>query len=619
MTFKRSISVAFGTPGNGGVVLGGENTKYLSVLDWDISGDYQDGPKANVMFSVRGVPISRLDGGISFPYDKDYASALHSAVLQCLKQENANFAIAIGSMIEVTDAVITATNPVVITSASNPFYERLVGMPIDIEGVGSFQISEYVNQGQVKASLFLTSQYGTPNMIGYPIPIPEAASGLTARIGYPFHYCCESLRVGGIRGRSTITPVKEDLDGLNYQSYILHVEHIAPANDNRDAGRKYASFSQSTDESGYRTLNFVGVYTALANHTALTAYATYLNTWITTAVALLSTPDIGWEQTTSNVTPNDDNTLLAFTVNYREIPFPKSIADPDVAWLKNMQVGYTKNSEWTLGVRGKVRPSIVQVFASTNVDKGTYSWDELYGVYKDTIKPNLLSGLVDLFGSNPVIRSEQPIINASANTIGAFLTVLVLGNTNLVHFARETQFSLRHSLQIRHKLIKKYHNYRAQSHGPMIYAKVTTDAVFQGAVNYGSPAILSSVFATGYKPQAPGEASDLPASSDGLFSVPGDPPFPEDVKAGASGWTCVSCDVLPAPTEQSRSDDAYGTVYNVCHVICITEWLWGDVELVEVLEPEIGAEDPTVNKIKSLVPYGSAPGYSKFDQPALPI
>ena len=145
MAFKRSVSVGYGDPLQGALVLGGENSASFSIVGADYTESYSSF-SVTIVFRVFG--NGTTDNGRAESLRKNIEA------LKNLEHHSGNFSLQSDSDVTVTDAALTVSGSVLtVTSVSAPFVADHLGQVLDIDGVGSYQISEYTSTSSVDCQL----------------------------------------------------------------------------------------------------------------------------------------------------------------------------------------------------------------------------------------------------------------------------------------------------------------------------------------------------------------------------------------------------------------------------------------------------------------------------------
>lgn len=589
MAFRRLSSIAYGAPDVGCLVLGGENDQTFPVYDWKPIADSYGESGVMVEFGIIATDASTFKAA--------------RAALKNLRSNSGDLGVAAAadlSFSNLSGVVAGTTLTITDDAAGGQFSDSNLGMPIDIEGVGSYQITGVTSSDVVTCKL--------------PVGL-TAPSNFSAKNGQVGH---EILRVhhasvtGGYFARTKLVEVPDSQSNIYHRRYRLEITFERSADDGtRDpSGRRFATFAVSQGPAELRVAVFEGFYTPTtasdtSNDTARANYEAGVDTWITTILTALAG---SWKPVDRDFSEPDENGTLRFRVRYDERNFPDTAsASVNNTLIRNPRVSFTRVHNVNSG-HPSIRPVMVRITYSCSVPKGSKTWDQLASVWRDTIKPHLLTSVSTEFGGTVIetgVEQLTPYVTSSA--LEASMIVIVQGTaSNVVSFSKLTLYSLspRETRDLREEQTGEQHDYQNFGATPIITASVLVSVSRFGSLSDSGIEKLVG-------PQAPSSDVAGGSSTDG-WQVPGSPPYPDSVTNGASPrWNLMAANLQPSIDYLGFDADGRSRRQVISTGVYLTRWIWGRVRQI----PRLGSTSSGGSKPPGAAPSGvvsppRSPGFS---------
>ena len=574
MAFKRSVSFGYGDPDQGALVLGGENSHDFSIVGSDYTESYS---------SFSATVVLRVFGNGST--DDIRAASLKSniAALKNLMHYSGNFSLQSDAAVTVTDAALSVSGTVLtVSSATAPFTSDHVGQIVDIEGVGSYQISSFASSSSVGCKL-------APELT-----VPSNATGKTLRIGVVQKRTRDSDRLNGFFCRPELQRV-DDGDKKFRKTFVWIGRFEKPADSTKDVvGRRVASIAiRANPGTGLRVVSFRGQFTG--THTSVgatqTAIQNYNNaatdSWITGVLSGFGGITF-YEKIVDDVSFDDEDDVLTFSRSYQEKNYKDTTSTFNAAGITNQSISLTRRARWAMGLQDKQAPIMLQVSYTAQIDKNVTSADNLVALYQNTIKPHLIQAVKDQFGGAVIIKDEMPTISLDKSTISVFLDVHVRKspNQNLYAFNKTVAYSLEMRNDIRDRWSQEANDYTTFSPGARITATVRVSTVVLGLPSQSNIDILN--FSN--KNPAAGVMNESDASE---VQAPGSPPFSQTM-TGSSGasWILLAAEIEHTPTFMGKNPESEGTNQLYTESEYTSAWLWGKRKV----DATISSANPASNK-----------------------
>jgi len=581
MARKRNISLAYGHPSLGAVVLGGENSGY-SIKNYNVDKTYE---------AISVVADFHVHGATQDAYD------ILKAGLANLRHNSGDLGITAEASVTRTNlTVAVAAGVLTVTDAASGglFTDAHIGLPIDIEGVGSFQIATRTNSNVVTCRL-------APELTA-----PSNGTGKTGYIGYAIDRVVQRGTVGGYFGRSRCFELGDADDTDTRRLWRLEARFEAPATDatNDAGGRRQASFAVAEGPSGLRLLRFSGSYTPkTASDTTTTTAQTNFEANIDTFTATIRVALGGtWAELDRNFSEPDERGTLTFTMNYEELYFPESASATDDADIAGAQVSFARVSSWEVGLPGTITPSLIAVEYSSSIAKAN-TWDELMDVWRTKIKPHLITSIETMFGSGATIRAEQVVPIVSSSRIAASLRVFVRGSgSDILAWEKEVGYSITPNADTRNVFSGKLHDYTEFSPSPTITGTVTIAVIRVGGSLKSGSEILA-------QPQGAG-GDDVRDGAREVFQAPGPPPFPSSlVDAPGVKWNYRVATATHSPIHWGADRDTVSMKLRITRSVYSSFWLWGTITQQGIAGGGTAAspKPPGVNPDQTVSPNAGSP------------
>ena len=550
MAQKRKQAIAYGRAGLGALVIGGENNDSFDLVSYQPTLKSYSSDNISVTFFVHG--------------DTEAAFKANTEALVNLQHNSGDFSVTGDTSVAFTNLSYTvSSNELTVTDddANGAFLDSQLGLPLDIEGVGSFQIKSVTSSDIVVCQL--------PPELAAPTP----ASGQSGRIGLSILRYHDASATSGYFGRTSIREMEDPGNSRLRQLYGFDVTYQKPATDstNDPGGRREASFLISETDAGIQSGVFTGLYTPTkiddtSSNTARTNFATSAQTWAASVIATLTG---AWEILNQSYSEPDENGTLKFMLTYREINFPDTATSTDSSLIRNAFVSFSRSSSSKIGAP-IIRPSIVDITYSSALPKSGTTWTQLPTRYKTLIKAHLLSSARTAFGGTAVVISEAFNIFPHVSKIEARMRCFLRGSgSDIIEFSKFIDYGIDPRNDTRDKHDNTFHSYTEFSNGPVITANTVVEVIRIGEPLNTGVAIMAA-------PQA--AAADLVnATNLDVWQVPGPPPFPPAL-VGNAEWNARPGRVRHSPEFWGYDPDSRSSRIRVTRSIYVLSWLWGNIE-----------------------------------------
>jgi len=416
---KQHETIAYGHPEFGGIVIGGENAGLSYSLDqWDFTSDDVN-YKVVIDFFVHGSNAT------------DFAKKMET--LEEISRNSGNIAITTGiKTIRTVDVAVVSRTLTITKTAGASFVAADVGMPIDLVGIGSFQITAFVGVSVVTV------------LVPGTIDVPIASVGTTANVGHRHFAGIDGNTNDIFLSRSEYERSPDGDDDALRRKFRFSVSLGKPASAVRAASfgnRRQATYSVSIGGEQLRTILFKGTYTkgdardAVANYEeATTGFAA----WITTITASF-TPAIFQIIGRDSYETDDEKGLLNFTAVRVEQKFPDTALNFNDVGISGAQIRMTRSLDLVHGLPGVSKPYIVQISYSSVIDSTVTSYDEIPLLWRNSIKGHLITQAEAMYGRVMIILNEQgPGVDPVTNTLAASMSVLVSKSGSNIYQYRKT-------------------------------------------------------------------------------------------------------------------------------------------------------------------------------------
>ena len=576
-TFKQKIQFAYSLAGVGSLALGGESAAAYPIYDWNIDGDSYEGSVVTIDFGVTALGLTDA------ARDADFQERL--LALANLEYNDGDVGItgtAEFSFTNISGTIAAGVLTIVDDDAGGQFADTQLGLPIDIEGVGSFAITGRTDTNTVTCQL--------------PPELTPTANftGKNARIGYDIFRVHHASVTGGYFARTSVSELPSEVAGRTHRSYRLTVRVEQPATDtvNDPGGRRHASIGVSQGFNDLQVLNVDVVYTPTkaSETTNLSARVNFVANVDTYAATVTLGLGGTWKKLDRAFSEPDSNGTLRGRLRFSEQNFPDTASSfVDDATIRNAVVSFRRVDPVQFGL-AQTAPVEVEITYSAWIPKATATWDGLLSVYQDTIKRHLLDSVETEFGGSSILIGEsfQPIV--SSNQIVARMRVFVRPSSSILEFDKFIVYNLDTNIDTFEKYSGVQHDYREFTATPVVSSNVTARIVRLGAPVNDNVDIMKG-------PQTP-SGDQVNASISTGWQVPGQPPFPDDIIAGDNPqWLPRPAFIRHRPGFWGYDIDRKSKRVMVTESLYSLNWLWGTAERIgfvqdlEPFGPEIDPED----------------------------
>jgi len=421
---RQFEAIAYGRPGYGGVVFGGEN-----VGIWTLGEDWA--------FSIRPQEFV-LTGSVRVHGNGDNIEDRVKA-LDAILQESGNLGITTGSasVTDTVDVTISSRDVVITSTAATPFLAAHLGLPINLHGIGAYQISEFTSTSSVKCR------------VPTGIDMPSAAVTQTATIYRTFKRIEDVLHTDGFdaRGQITYDPSAEDdpdLRAFNFR-IVFHRSGSGwrAAEGAKDTDREAGRIDFHDPVGGVRMAVFTGTITGAGGNDVKDRYDDQISAWITTEADLLlgaaSYEAIGDDQ----LTIDDRKNQATFRAIRQEINVNQTAALLDHPSITDADVGMNRTQSYQHGISGETAPSLLVVTYSCQITRAQAPTG-VNDLWLDTIYPHLVSLAETWFGSQLIVTENgMPMFNPVTQRMSArFTAILPDEASSIINYSRKVMYSL---------------------------------------------------------------------------------------------------------------------------------------------------------------------------------
>jgi len=550
MAQKRKQALSYGRAGLGALVIGGENNDDFDLIEYTYRQDTYETLLVTASFFVSGTEAT-------FPVNVSALNNLkhNSGDLGITGDTNVTF-------VNLTTAVSSNDLTVTDAAANGFFLATHIGLSIDIDGVGSFQIKSFTSTDEVVCQL--------PPELTAPTP----STGQAGRIGQDVLRCHDASATEGYFGRTSLQEAIGDPGNSKLRrKYVFTVRFETPATDaaNDPGGRRTSRFNISETDGQVKSGTFQGSYTptnidATTSTTARANFEANAETW---AAGVITTIGGTWEILTRVYSEPDENGTLEFQLSYRELNFPDTASGTDSALIRSAFTTFSRASSWQHGIPG-TRPSVVNVGYTSSLPKDGTTWSQIPTRWKALIKGHLLASVRTAFGGSSVVLNENFTIFPHASKMQARMSVFIRdAGSDIISFQKIIQYGLDPRKETRDRNDGVIHSYTEFSNGPMITANVITEVL-----RVGSPVDSGSVILDG--PQS-SSADVVNSSNTNVWQTPGEPPFPPSL-VGSAKWNPRPARVRHSPEFWGADIDGRSQRIETTRSVYVVTWLWGNIE-----------------------------------------
>ena len=533
MAAKREVAVAYN-----GYAMGGESSTSLPLGEVKLTESYHR----------RGAEVDVLIVGTTAALRSSETVTARAA----LAAKSKNLGITVGERITAADGVANGTTT--FTSATGGFASGDVGLPINIEGRGVYQIVTYNSATSVVLSASITTGTGLTWRVGYVVA--QVTPTLNTNGGF---VRCELAKAGSARHDTPLS-----------QRWAFRAAWEAPADNSGDAYRREAKVSIAYSGSRQRTVTFSGQYTAGGGATALANYLSGIAAWTATRLTEISASAAFEKVAEPALIYDDERAVLEFSVAYREVLYDQGLAGGDVAAIVRDSVGFRRTGHWAHGKAGAVAAVRATLTYDCEVDSTVTGAAALKALYTGTIKPFLVTRAASLLGGSAVIEGDDVRIGTSSNEISCQIAVVLVGlGSDLVSYEETVVYALDEQWVFRKAWDGKQDTYHRFSPGHRITAvKTVTEESFSGG---GGSSAGPSAGGFSFGLAGPSAGGKGGASGGELFGKP-----PERFKAAPDGsWVAASDQEALGPTRHVGQDvDGLGQVRAIKRTSVQQAFVW---------------------------------------------
>lgn len=445
MAAKRELTAAYN-----GYAFGGESSTALPLGEARLTESYHR----------RGAEIDILIVGTTAALRSSETVTARAA----LAAKSKNLGITMGERITAADGVANGTTT--FTSATGGFAAGDVGLPINIEGRGAYQIVAVGGSTSITLSGSPTTGTGLTWRVGYVVA--QVTPSLLTNGGY---VRCELAKSGAPRHDTPLS-----------QRWTFRAGWEAVADNSGDAYRREAKVAIAYSGARQRTVTFSGQYTAGGGSNALANYLAGIAAWTATRLTEISASAAFEKVAEPALIYDDERQVLEFSVAYREVLYDQGLAGGDVSAIVRDSVGFRRSGVWTHGKAGQVAAVRATLTYDCEVNSTVTGATGLKALYTGTIKPFLLTRCASLLGGSVVVEGEDCRLSTATNEISCSLAVVLVGlGSNLVSYEETVVYALDEQWVFRKAWDGKPDTYHRFSPGHRITAvKTVTEESFEG-------------------------------------------------------------------------------------------------------------------------------------------
>lgn len=446
MAAKRDITVAYN-----GYVIGGESAVALpldAIRLRESYGRYE----VEVDFVLRGVTAA------AFATERASCEA-------ALRAKSKNLGVTMGERITGTDGVANGTTT--FTAATGTFATSDVGLPLNIEGRGAFQIVT-VNSS---TSVVLSATVST-------------GTALTWRIGSTWVQCTPSLNTQGGFIRNELTePGDLAYDTPVTARFVFRAGFERLADNSGDSYRREAQVAIAYTASRQRLVTFTGTYTAGGGNTALANYLANVAAWVSTRLTEISGTATFEKVGEPDVRYDDERNVLTFAQAHREVLFDQASTGTNEASIVADAITFRRVGAWRHGrSAGDLAPVRALISYACAVDQTVTGPASLKTFYVATVKPYMVTKATSILGGTPAIETEDVGFDVSTNTISATLGVVLVGvGAGIVEYDEVVTYNLDRQRTFRKRWDGKPDTYNAYTPGHRVTCTRVVSQVTVGA------------------------------------------------------------------------------------------------------------------------------------------
>ena len=434
-----------------GLVVGGLNFNKFNLLSWGVSED----------FDTRTV---RAAISIKTPYPDNFIN-----IKKAFQEGSKSLGITNGTNKTIAVDIVTGSPSFTLTrTAGNSFDKNDLALPIEIVGVGMFQISKFIDSDNVEC------------LVPPDASAPATQSGLTARIGESLVRCTDfsdSLEAadqtgtgdigdkeGGFKARASFSrnaDIDDDESRIRVECLWIFKRpalEVRPDNGNRTN----ATVSVSESSEGLATITFTGEITAgqVTGNAALVLrlLTESVDNWASTFLATYDSVSVFEEIGGKEDSFDEEGYILSFTRVFQQKVFgdlstSTISAEYDDPRITGAQLIFARQYRNDHGLKKGRQPFLVSIQYSAGIratGPNAVSASDHYNFWRKTIKKYLLERCEAFYGGKlAVIGGSDPVFDPFTSTMSASLTVLVSkSGSNVYSFNQLSSMELDENLDV---------------------------------------------------------------------------------------------------------------------------------------------------------------------------
>lgn len=459
-----------------GIVIGGTRQGTRSLLSWSDGLD----------FDTRSVTARLAAKGAT----QEAAAAELQRLKAALEVQSKSLGVTVGTDRTITVSLSGSSPNLTITrTAGDSFAASDVGLPIELAGVGEFQITGFTSSSEVTAEVNTAVD-----------SFPSSGTGITATIGHLLVRCDEAAKQGGFKARTTFSR-PADSDDTNARR-VLSVAWTfqRPAIESRPSAnhRLRSTIVRTATPEGFDSVEFRGTITAGqqsgAGTLVLGLLSTGLDAWIAATLNLINSTDT-WEEVGGELDSFDEEqATLTFSRRHEIKLFPDLAGTADDPRIKGARVSFERSYSNAHGLPGASAPFQVtaRYSAGINARDATASnqidFEELVAFWGSVVKPYLVARAEALFSGQVIVMGgTDPVYDPVTSRVAASIVMLVADSgSSVFQYDRMTSMRLSHEYELAKRYDGKPHSYYYWSPGIVI-----TGQVLVSVIQLGDPQPLS--------------------------------------------------------------------------------------------------------------------------------
>lgn len=435
-------AIAYGNSELGGIVLGGENVGVYTLGD-DWSYDSKPG---QVDFRT-----SLWIHGTDDEIDE------RLAVLDAALKDNGNlvvsFGVSVTGTLDLTSEVVAVEieqedpqnfNELILTASASAFLPIHLGHAINLQGLGAYQISQYVSDTVVRCRLPAGQS------------VPADANGLTFWIGRKFRSAVEDVRLGdGLSASGRVAHVIDSENEPNRRRFEVSFSFIQKHRNTRGHDRSRTEITMQLPPGGARTVKFKGSYTAHDQQDAYEIYTEKLAPYVAAEMERILGQNVSYGPVGSDQLTSPDNTynIVNFEITREELKIPESIAAFDHPAITDSNLVIERPRTYYLGIKDGPENSAISIVYNCQIIDKTLDRNGLKQLWDTVVYPNLVAIASEMFESrvcvlNHNFRPNLKTFKASGSIVG----ILLDSGSSLGSYSRRVTYKIASGKTLRPRL-----------------------------------------------------------------------------------------------------------------------------------------------------------------------